>query len=103
MDRISFFNKISGIDYPEMIVHFFDHFLALKQIVEDYGFVQTLSHDNESITFKISFSDMITKNTSMNIIYALGGSIVIYGKPIVVTVVSSEDLAIIINLNGVVS
>ncbi len=35
MDRITFFNSISGIDYPEMLVKFYDQFLALKELI--YG------------------------------------------------------------------
>ena len=34
MNRVQFFNSIGGIQYPRMIVDFFDHFIALKQIVE---------------------------------------------------------------------
>ena len=36
MDRIAFFQSIAGIDCPETVLLFFDHCLALKQIVQDY-------------------------------------------------------------------
>lgn len=101
MDRISFLNGISGIDYPEMIVHFFDHFIALKQIAEG-SVIETISHTDQQITFKITFSNPIAKNTSLNVISISGGQIVIYGKPIFVNIVSTDELAIIINLNGAV-
>ena len=47
MNRIQFFDSISGIQYPKMIVDFFDHFIALKQIVEDKGSV-TVDNNNDS-------------------------------------------------------
>ena len=53
MDRINFFGSVSGIEYPEMIVNFFDHFIALKQIVEDSGTITVLNSDDKSISFSI--------------------------------------------------
>ena len=35
--RLEFFESISDIEYPLMLVKFFDHFIALKELVQDYG------------------------------------------------------------------
>ena len=42
-----------------MLVEFFDHFIALKQLVEDYGRVSVHKTDGNSITFSISFDTTI--------------------------------------------
>ena len=55
MNRIQFFDSISGIQYPKMIVDFFDHFIALKQIVEDKGSVTVDNNNDSSIEFSIIF------------------------------------------------
>ena len=46
MDRIAFLESISGIEYPEMIVEFFDQFIALKYLVEDYGQISVQEYEN---------------------------------------------------------
>ena len=53
--RVQFLESVSGIQYPEMIVDFFDHFVALKQIVQDSGKVEVLNFDKNSICFSIKF------------------------------------------------
>lgn len=55
MDRISFLDSISGIQHPEIMVEFFDHFIALKQIVEGYGKVTVINSTKTSITFMVEF------------------------------------------------
>lgn len=59
-DRVSFIKSITGINYPDMIVKFFDHFLALKEIVDNSGSVSISSKqlsDQDRISFNIRFSD----------------------------------------------
>lgn len=89
MNRIEFFNSISGIQYPQMLVDFFDHFLALKQIVENSGKV-TIPDDcntnNNHIVFNIEFSNTKAKETVVNMIGAMS-TVVIYNRPIYVNIV----------------
>lgn len=98
MDRVDFIESVSGIKYPGMIVDFFDHFIALKQIVEDSGKVNVLSNDNTSITFSILFSSIDAKNLALNTINSLGGHIAIYGRPISIYVEVLTDLELKISL-----
>ena len=86
MNRVDFFESVSGIQYPEMVVNFFDHFVALKQIVEDSGKVYVLSVDNRSIQFKIDFDDQSTINNAYATIVANGQTIIVYNRPIRVEV-----------------
>ena len=48
-NRIVFFDSISGIKYPEMLVDFFDQFIALKQLVQDCGTITVDSYTESSI------------------------------------------------------
>lgn len=98
MDRINFFGSVSGIEYPEMIVNFFDHFIALKQIVEDSGTITVLNSDDKSISFSIEFNNVDSKNYALSTIYSSGGNIVIYERLISIKVDILTDLSIKINL-----
>ena len=80
MDRCTFFNSISGILYPEMLVDFFDQFVALKQIVEDSGKVTVLESNENQILFSIMFKSIEYKNIAMDMIRNAGYQIVIYGR-----------------------
>lgn len=98
MDRINFIENVSGIHYPEMIVDFFDHFVALKQLVEDSGTVRVLNSTNNSISFSIEFKNSDIKTAAVNVINSLNGTIIIYNRPISIAIeITSED-TIIINL-----
>lgn len=95
MDRISFIESISDIEYPEMLVQFFDQFIALKQLVEDHGNIKVNSKSDISISFNVLFQDqkyrdMALANTT--------GSVIIYNKPISVKVdiVSENELNFIL-------
>ena len=55
MDRISFIQSVSGIQQPEVLATFFDHFIVLKQIVQDYGKITVLSSNQVSISFMVEF------------------------------------------------
>ena len=61
-NRIVFFDSISGIKYPEMLVDFFDQFIALKQLVQDCGTITVDSYTESSISFFISFNDISNPN-----------------------------------------
>jgi hypothetical protein len=80
MDRLSFLDSISGIEYPNMIVEFFDHFIALKKIVENYGSISVNNKTDNAISFNILFKDNKYKVKALSNVNT--GSIVIYGRPI---------------------
>ena len=88
MDRIQFFESISGIEYPHMLVDFFDHFLALKEIVENSGKINIPQQENTNkhITFDIEFSDSKAKETAVDLINN-NGSIIIYDRPIYINII----------------
>ena len=98
MDRVSFIESVSGIKYPGMIVDFFDHFIALKGLVEDSGKVNVLSNTETSISFSISFSSSQARDMALNTVNSLGGTVVIYNRPISVGVQVPTDSEIIISL-----
>lgn len=98
MNRINFFGSVSGVEYPEMIVNFFDHFVALKQLVEDSGTVKVLESTEKSITFSIEFNDNSYRDNALAAIYSLGGVIVIYERPISISVSTHYDNSIKISL-----
>lgn len=87
MDRIQFFESISGIEYPHMLVDFFDHFLALKQIVENSGKIIVPQQNIENhIIFNIEFSDTKAKETAINLINS-NRVIMIYERPIYINII----------------
>lgn len=87
MDRVQFFESISGIQYPYMLVEFFDHFLALKQIVENSGKV-IVPHqiDNNKISFDIEFSNKKAKENAVNLINNCTSMVMIYERPIYIQI-----------------
>lgn len=80
MDRIAFLESISGIEYPEMIVEFFDQFIALKYLVEDYGQISVQEKSTNGISFVIKFTDVKYRDKALSNVQT--NSVVIYGKPI---------------------
>ena len=96
--RVQFLESVSGIQYPEMIVDFFDHFVALKQIVQDSGKVEVLNFDKNSICFSIKFISSESCNLALNTINSLNGCIIMYGRPISIGVEVPTDLEIKISL-----
>lgn len=98
MNRLNFIESVSGINYPEMIVTFFDHFIALKQLVEDSGSIQVLDSSDTSISFSITFNDINMKMNALNVINSCGNAIVIYGRCITIQVEELSVNSIKINL-----
>ena len=94
--RLTFFESISGIQYPEMLVIYFDHFIALKQLVEDTGKVTVISNTDTSITFSIKFNNAKNKDKALSI--AQSGVVVIYGRTIQVQVniLSETEIEIVL-------
>lgn len=82
INRIAFFESVDGIQYPSMIVDFFDHFIALKKIVEDSGKIKVLSSvNNQNIIFSIEFATTDNMRLALNVIESNNGIIDIYGRP----------------------
>lgn len=92
VDRITFFNSISGINYPEMMVEFFDHFIALKKLVEDHGKVTVSDSSDKSISFITQFDNTNFINEALSNVQS--GVIVIYNRPITVQVEPISELEI---------
>lgn len=87
MNRIEFFDSISGIQYPQMLVDFFDHFLALKTIVENSGTISVPQQTNEGrISFNIEFSNQKAKESALNIINNNTSMVMIYERPIYINI-----------------
>lgn len=87
MDRVQFFESISGIEYPYMLVEFFDHFLALKQIVENSGKVIVPRQiDENKISFDIEFSNKKAKESAVNLINNCTSMVMIYERPIYIRI-----------------
>ena len=80
MDRIAFLESISGIEYPEMIVEFFDQFIALKYLVEDYGQISVQEKSINGISFVIKFTDIQYRDKALSNVQT--NTVIIYGKPI---------------------
>ena len=90
--RLEFFESISDIEYPLMLVKFFDHFIALKELVQDYGKVAVLNSEENSITFCIKFDNINNRNIALA--NAQSGVVVIYGKPISIIIDILSDTEI---------
>lgn len=98
MDRIAFFNSISGIDYPYMLVNYYDQFLALKELVTGCSTINVLSSDNAGITFNIVFGEPRFKDQTLSIINKFPGRILIYGKFVPVIIDNLTDIEITLTL-----
>ena len=97
MDRVDFIESVNGIIYPEMIVNFFDHFIALKEIVQDSGKVNVISESSNKISFSILFNNIECMNKALSVIS--NGFIVIYGEQLRLDVEPvSTDLQIILHI-----
>ena len=96
MDRVNFFHSINDMKYPELLVNFFDQLIALKHIVENTGIITVHDYDDTYIKFSINFSSTENMNYALGKINSLGGTIVIYEKPIsiVVEVLTDKELNI---------
>lgn len=97
MDRLSFFKNINGISYPEMLVDFFDHFIALKQLVDTNScIVNIIAFNGQDIEFSVKFKDANLLHKTMNEINKSGNVVVVYGRTMTihVEVLTDTDLSI---------
>ena len=85
MNRIKFFESVNGIQYPDMIINFFDHFLALKSLVEDKGLIEVINNKKNSISFSIEFDDSKSATQAINYMTS-NPRVLIYGRFISVRV-----------------
>lgn len=95
-DRVDFFNSISGIDYPRMLVDFFDHFIALKSIVEDHGKISVDYVDDKIILFSIEFNTIYEKDEALSHIQS--NTINVYGRTIFITIQNNLEKKLVIQL-----
>ena len=100
MDRIAFLESISGIEYPEMIVEFFDQFIALKYLVEDYGQISVQEKSTNGISFVIKFTDVKYRDKALSNVQT--SSVVIYGKPISINLEIVSETEIKFTLHEVI-
>ena len=85
MNRLKFFESVNGIQYPDMIINFFDHFLALKSLVEDKGMIEVINNKKNSISFNIEFNDQDSTTKAINYMIS-NPRVLIYGRFISVRV-----------------
>ena len=89
MDRLTFFNSVSGITDPGLVIKFYDNFIALKLLLNNStGSPSVDSYNNSSIKFSVSFQTARDKKETLSMIQS--GTIIIYGNPISVFV---EDIS----------
>jgi hypothetical protein len=98
MDRVTFLESVNGINYPDMLVQFFDHFIALKNIIEDSGAINVLESTGSNITFSVKFRNKSNRDNALNVINAAGRNVVIYQHPISIDVNFPTDSELIIRL-----
>ena len=85
VDRVKFFESVNGIQHPDMMISFFDHFLALKSLVEDQGLIDVEYNDNDSIAFDVEFKDSTNVTKALSYITSTP-RVLIYGRLISVRV-----------------
>lgn len=98
MDRVSFVDSISGIQYPELIVQFFDHFMVLREIIQDTGTVSVIRNTQDSILFLVEFADVEVCQRALDNIPSTG-CYIMYDKQIHVGVEILTDKIIQIQLH----
>ena len=96
VDNVSFIESISGIQYPEIIVNFFDHFMVLKQIVENSGIVSVISNTENSILFLVEFNSSDAKDQALK---SIPEYYTIYGRQIIVGIEVLTDRIVQFQLN----
>ena len=82
MDRVSFLDAVSGIHYPDMLLTFFDHFITLKEIIEDSGKVNVNNSSNDMIEFDVEFKTPDKQDMALQQINASAGTVIMYQRVI---------------------
>lgn len=98
-NRVKFFESISAIEYPQMLVDFFDHFIALKNIVEESNSDINVCECNESsITFDIVFKNKSDKEKALLYIKSVNYNVTVYNRLMRIEAISPTDLLLKIKL-----
>lgn len=99
MDRVSFLDAVSGINYPDMLITFFDHFITLKELIEDSGKVNVNSSSASMIQFDVDFNSKHKRDLALHQIESSSGVIITYQRPIHVrsNVLSDTKIEIILS------
>jgi hypothetical protein len=94
MDRITFFESIKGLQYPNMLVHFFDQILALNKLAKEYDNI-SVENVTDNISFLIHFKNKKCMNSMVSTMYT---PVNIYGRYISVYYeqLSDSDIRIIL-------
>ena len=82
MDRVSFLDAVSGIHYPDMLLTFFDHFITLKELIEDSGKVNVNNSANDMIEFDVEFNSPAKQKMALQQINESGGIVIMYQRVI---------------------
>lgn len=98
MDRVSFFNRIDGINCPELISQFFDQFIALESLIDDRCLISVLSNTETAIEFQVNFPDQRSAGLALQNILRPDKVIQVYNRPITVNAVPLADSIIKIRL-----
>lgn len=107
MNNIEFLNSIKNIHYPDIVAAFFDHFIALKYIINDKGKMNIINHNDGSVTLNILFDDKADCVNTINTINSINNRIAIYNRliNIDINILTDNELNIILidnNINNVV-
>ena len=99
INRVDFLESVKGIQYPDMLVNFFDHFIALKALVEDHGKVTVLESGPTFVSFSVRFKNKGNRDSALTTITNTGGCMYIYQRPISVVVKPLTDSELSIYLS----
>jgi hypothetical protein len=100
MNRIDFIESVSGIAYPEMLVKFFDYFIALQQLVNNQRTrISVYNSGINYIEFSLEFMTKSDVDMAINQINSYNNSIVIYDRLMSIKMEFLTDLKILITLS----
>lgn len=102
MNRIEFMHSIDqkGREFASTVIGFFDQYMALYTMVENYENVNIINDSNESETviFTLNFDSEDKAVQLMNIIAASGNTIIIYDRRFTIAVKPISNLSLSISL-----
>ena len=99
INRLVFFDSISGIIDPRLVVIFYDQFLALYNLLGYKGNV-SISVDNYSdrvIRFSVTYPT--AKEKKENLAMLQSGNMIIYGRNISIIIEDASVRSIIVQLS----
>lgn len=97
INRVQFFQSVSGINDPGLMINFYDQFIAAYHLVANsVGSVSVDSYSDTNINFSVSFDSAKDKKDVLAQLQS--GIINIYGRPISVNINDSAVRKINITL-----